>query len=171
MALTARENRGRDLVHLCGCQDENGMRRRLLERLQQCIEGRRGKHVHLIHDVDFETALVGCEVDPITQIAHILDTRVGGCIDLDQIKETPLIERRAVVTNIAWSFVERFIQTVDCLGKQARGGGFPRAARPRKQVRMGDTPTLDCISERTYDVVLTHDLIPCCRSPFAVKRL
>jgi hypothetical protein len=42
----------RDLVRLGRREDELHVRRRLLERLQQRVEGLRGEHVHLVDDVD-----------------------------------------------------------------------------------------------------------------------
>ena len=101
VALAARKHRGRDLVHLGGRQDENGMRRRLFQRLQQGVEGCRGEHVDFVDDVDFVAPLVGGKIDLIAQVAHIFDAGVGGGVDLDQVQEAALVDRLAVLAFVA----------------------------------------------------------------------
>ena len=59
VALAAREHRGGYLVDFGGRQDEDGVGRRLLQRLQQGVESRRGEHVDFVDDIDLVTALVG----------------------------------------------------------------------------------------------------------------
>ena len=47
------------------CQNEDGIFRRLLQRLQESIEGRGREHVHLIYDIDLVLAA-------LRWIAHLL---------------------------------------------------------------------------------------------------
>ena len=48
--LAATKYGGYDFVLLGGCEDEDGMRRRLLERLEECVERLLREHVHLVDD-------------------------------------------------------------------------------------------------------------------------
>ena len=51
IALAAGEDGGGHLVDLCGGQDKKHMFRRLLQGLQQGVEGAGGKHVHFVDDI------------------------------------------------------------------------------------------------------------------------
>ena len=51
-ALAARQHRHRHLARLGGGEDELHMLGRLLERLEQAVEGLLRQHVHLVDDVD-----------------------------------------------------------------------------------------------------------------------
>ena len=48
-ALTAGKNGGQNFVRFRGGKDEHHMGRRLLKRLQQCVERFLGEHVHLVN--------------------------------------------------------------------------------------------------------------------------
>ena len=88
-------------MNLGGGQDENGVGGRLLERFQQGIKGRSGKHMHFVDDIDLVLPLVGSEVDLVAQIAHIFDGSVGGGIDLDQVKKAALVDRHTMGACVA----------------------------------------------------------------------
>ena len=58
-ALAAVDDRRHDLVRLGGREDEDGVRRRLLERLQERVPGLAGEHVRLVEDVDLPAPAAG----------------------------------------------------------------------------------------------------------------
>ncbi len=112
MPLATREHRCRDFMHL-GCrQDENRMRRRLFQRLQQGIECRRREHVHFVNNINFIVTQVRGKIDLISQIAHVFHAGVGGCVDLNQIDETSLVHCLAVGAAVAWPPGWVFIQAI-----------------------------------------------------------
>ena len=57
--LAARQDGRRDLVELGRGEDEDHVRRRLLEGLEEGVEGLRGEHVDFVDDVDLVAAVAG----------------------------------------------------------------------------------------------------------------
>jgi hypothetical protein len=169
--LAARQHRRRDLVHFGRRQHEDGMCGRLLQRLEQGIEGGRGKHMHFINNIDFIAAQVRGEVDLIAQAAHILHAGIGSCIDLDQVQEAALVERQAVLALVAGRLARSSARQLTALAKQASGGGLAGAARPGEQVGVGNAPCSQRIAQRLHDVFLSDDLVPLLGSPFTVEGL
>ena len=53
VALTTRQNGGRNFVDFCGSQDKNRMGGWLFESLEQCVKCSCGQHVYFVDDVDF----------------------------------------------------------------------------------------------------------------------
>ena len=74
--LTTTEDRRQNLFRIRRREEELHVRRRLLQRLQQRIEGRRREHVNLVDDVDFELARGRRELGRIPQFPHLIDTVV-----------------------------------------------------------------------------------------------
>ena len=68
------------------------MGRRLLQRLQQGVEGGDGEHVDFVDDVDLVAPLAGGEVDLLAQQANVVDAGVAGGVDLDQVEEAGLVD-------------------------------------------------------------------------------
>jgi len=104
-------------VDFGGCQHENGVRRRLLKRFKQRVEGCRRKHVYFVDDIDFIAALGWLEIDLIAQVADVIDGGVGGCINFDQVKKPALIYRQAVRAMVAGAVLQVIGQAVDRFGK------------------------------------------------------
>ena len=79
------------------------MRGRFFQRFQQGIERGCREHMHFIDDVNLIPSLVGREIDLIPQGAHIIHAGVRSCVDLDEVKKTPLVDCEAVLTFITGS--------------------------------------------------------------------
>jgi hypothetical protein len=58
-SLAAGQDRRRQAPRLRGRQHEDDVRRRLLQRLEERVEGRLGQHVDLVDDVDLAPPLAG----------------------------------------------------------------------------------------------------------------
>ena len=84
-ALAAIDDRRHHLVGLGGRQHENGVRRRLLERLQERVPGLAGEHVRLVEDVDLPLAGRRRVADPLAQLADVVDGAVRGGVHLDHV--------------------------------------------------------------------------------------
>ena len=82
VALAARDHRERDLLGVRRREHEQAARRRLLERLEQRVEGRRREHVHLVDDEDAVLAGRGRVADRRDQLAHVVDAGAARGVDL-----------------------------------------------------------------------------------------
>ena len=90
-----REDGGGHLVELRSGQNEHQVLRRLLQNLQQSIEGRGGEHVDLVHDVH-PLLHIGRGVDGfVPQGPHLVDTVVGGGVQLQYIQKTAVFDAHA----------------------------------------------------------------------------
>ena len=70
-------------------EDEDEVRRRLLDQLQQRVEGGVGELVRLVEDVDLEASLDRLQDDVLADLAHVVDPALARRIHLDHV------ERRA----------------------------------------------------------------------------
>ncbi len=90
-ALTAGQNRGEDLVRLGRRKDEEHVRWRLLQRLQQRVEGRRREHVYLIDDVHFLPTTLRGNAHRVPELANVVDAVVRCGVDFDDVKTATLL--------------------------------------------------------------------------------
>ena len=84
-----------NLVRLGRREEELDVRRRLLERLEQGVEGPRREHVHFVDVVDLVPGPAGPERGVLPQLAHLLDAVVAGPVDLDHVDVLPRGDRLA----------------------------------------------------------------------------
>src|SRR5512133_1456408 len=84
-ALAAGKDGNREFVGFGGGEDELDVFRRLFQCLQQGVEGVGGEHVDFVDDDDLVAAVGGEVLYAVAQFAHILDTIVGGAVDLEDI--------------------------------------------------------------------------------------
>jgi hypothetical protein len=108
----ARQDRDRHLANLGRREDEFYMLRRLLERLQQAVEGLRGKHVDFIDDVDLVARRDGAVAHLLDDLADIVDTGVGSGVHLDDIDMTAFHDRGAMLAH----FRQIDARLVDAIG-------------------------------------------------------
>ena len=164
--LAARENRIGDRLHLGGREDKNHVLRRFFQRLQQRVEGRRRKHVHLIDDINLVGALGRHVTHYLAQLADIFDAIVGCPVDLQHVHASgggytfAGIALFAGIRALASGAIER-------LRKDPRGGRFTHTARPTKQITLGNAPRVDGVFERGSDMVLSDHLVKLTRPPLA----
>ena len=64
------------------------MRRRLFQRLEQRVEGVLRQHVHFIDDIDLVAGLDRGIAHALDDLAHVIDTGIGGGIHLDHVDMT-----------------------------------------------------------------------------------
>src|SRR5690606_37341506 len=74
--LAARGNGRRNLVRLGGGKDKDDVGRRLLQDLQEGVEGLVGQHVDFVDDVDFVPAVRRRVVHPVPDLAYLVDAAV-----------------------------------------------------------------------------------------------
>ena len=80
VSLAAGENGRENLVLLRGRKNEYGVGRRLLQCLEEGVEGRLGQHVHLVDDIDTVPADLRRNLDLVHQCLDVVHTVVGGGI-------------------------------------------------------------------------------------------
>ena len=160
-ALRPAQDRRQDLVRLGRGEDEEDVRRRLLERLEERVPGRLGQHVRLVQDVDLLFRALGREAHGLAQVPDVVDAVVARRVDLDDVQRAALLERDARLAGPAGlgavALRER-PQAVDGLGEQARGGRLAHAARAGEHVGLPDAVHRHGVAERLGDVVLGHQV-------------
>ena len=127
--------------------------------------------MHFIDDIHLKAPLAGREVDIVAQLTNIIYAGVGSCIDLDQIQETPFVNRDAILTSIARPFAQVRIQAVDCFRQQACCCGLSCAAWTGKKISLADLIRCDSVFQRLDDMILTDDFLPGGWAPNAVESL
>src|SRR5260370_432654 len=129
------------------------MRRRLLERLQQGIEGFRGQHVRLVDDVHLDLQRRRQILHPLAQIPDLIDTAVRRRIDLDQVDGRARCNFDAVRANAA-RLGALAVQTIDRFRQDPGGRCLPRSANAREEIRVRDAPLLDGIPQSLGNSIL-----------------
>src|SRR6202171_4865879 len=100
--LAPTDDRQRNLLRVSRAQDEDDVRGRLLQRLQQSVERRLGEHVRLIDDVDLERPERRGEVHLLAQVADLVDAAVRRSVDLDKVQSRAPRHLRTRLTRVAW---------------------------------------------------------------------
>ena len=146
------------------------MLRRLLQNLQQSIEGRGGEHVDLVHDVH-PLLHIGRGVDGfVPQGPHLVDTVVGGSVQLQYIQKTAVFDAHAGGALAAGIAVHRVL-AVDGLGQDFGTGGLAGAPGACEEVRMGGAALRHLLTQSLGDVGLADDIRKRFGPPFAVQGL
>ena len=152
-ALAAREHGGGNPLGLGGREDEDHVGRRLFQRLEKGVEGRAGEHVDLVDDVDLEPAAGGSVLDVLPERPDVVDTRVGGRVDLQDVHRSAGDEILAGGTGAA-GLGAGARGAAQGLGQEAGGGGLPDPARSREEVGVRHAPRDEGVLERSRDRLL-----------------
>ena len=155
-ALGPRDDRRGDLARLGGREDEDGVRRRLLERLQKGVERLGRQLVGFIDDIDLVLPHRGSEAHLVPKVPHLVDAAVGRGVDLDEVEKTALPDRDAALAPVAGLAILG-VRAVHRLRDEAGDRGLPGPANARQEVGMGDLSVRDRVPERPGDVLLTDD--------------
>ena len=166
--LAAGDDGRRQLVRLGRRQHEDDVRRRFLQRLEQCVESRLGEHVRLVYRVDLVAGLSWLEANPLLQFPHIVHAGVGGSVDLDQVHQPSLVDRPADSTLVAGPPVLRS-QTIDRLGQQTGARRLPRPPRAGEEVGVDHPVVPQRIAQRLDDVILAYYFVEGLGTPLAVQ--
>ena len=148
-------------------EDEEGVGRRLLQRLEQRVEGRWREHVHLVEDVDLLVGALRRDADRLAQLAHVVDAVVGGGVHLDDVQGAAGLEAAAGLAGPARLGVGPLRQrrlAVDGLGDEPGGGRLAHAARTREEVGVREAVAEDGVAERLGHVLLGDEVAEGLRS-------
>ena len=169
-ALAAAQNCRQHLLRLGRREDEFHVRGRLLERLEQRVERRRGEHVHLVDDVDLELPFARRVANVVAQLAHLLDAVVARAVDLEHVEAVALRDLLAAIADAARRNCGA-VHAVERLGEDARGRCFPDPARPDEQVGVREAILLHRVAQRARDVRLADQVVERLRPIFARENL
>ena len=170
--LAAADHRERHLLSVRRAHDEDRMRRWFFQRLQESVECVPRQPVRLIDDVDLVRTSRRRQVDLVPQVAHIVDTSVRRCVDLDQVQRRPcghLDARVAVVARL--SRIAGATCAVQSLGQQPRRRGLASPARPAEEVRMRDAARDDRALQRARRGLLADEVAKSLGAVLAVEGL
>ena len=129
---------GWHLVDLGGGKDEYDVWRRLLDSLEQCVEGTVGEHVHLVYDIYFVLGVGRGKKHLVLNLPHVVYRCVGGTVYLDNIHGVALGNLLAAGAQAAGVSVGPWVLAVDCLGQDTGGRSLTYAPWPREQISMGN---------------------------------
>ena len=133
------------------------MGRRLLERLQQGVEGALGQHVHLVDEEHLEARGERHVGGLVPQPSHVIDARVRRGVDLDQVCFGPRVIGLAPCAGPA-GIIRGPLLAVQRLGEEPRGGGLARPSGAEEQVSVPDTVLGDRSPQGAGHHVLPRDL-------------
>ena len=169
--LAATTHRVGQAVRLGRAENEDHVRRRLLQRLQERV-GRVGRQrMGLVEDVDAIATQHGLLVDAIANVADVIDATIRGRIELEDIKRSAISNRE---TRLALETRRRRrtlrVLTIKRLAEDLRQRRLARATRPSKQVGMPHTVVINRIRQRLDNVALTHNMGKIQRAITTIKR-
>ena len=156
VGLAAREDGGQDLVLFGGGQDEDGVCRRFLERLEERVEGRLRKHMDLVDDIDAVAPDLRRDAHLVGQRTDVVDRVVGGGVELVDAVRAAFREGTARLALAARLQVRTGVAAVDGLGEDARRAGLAHAAGTAEEVGVRQLAALDRVLERPGDGLLAH---------------
>ncbi len=162
--------RYRQLLRVCGCQQELHMLRRLFQGFQKGVKRLVGEHVHLINEVHLVAAAGGRILNVVSKFPHIINTRAGGSIDFNQINKPAFLYFTATGA-FAAGFCGNTGFTVQAPGQQAANGGFTDPTGAGKQIGMVQTLVLQRMNQRLENVFLAHHILKGMGPPFSGKYL
>ena len=84
---------GMHLREVGRAEDEDEVRRRLLDQLQQGVPGGRRQLVRLVDDVDLVAALGGLQHRALADLAHLVDAPLRGGVHLDDVERGAVGDR------------------------------------------------------------------------------
>jgi hypothetical protein len=171
-ALAARQDRHRHLAGFGRGEDELGVRRRLLECLEQRVEGLGREHVHFVENIDLVARAHRGVADRIVDLPHVLDAVVRGRVHLDDVGVPALHDGPAVNPDrghIDGRRADRAVRqlVVERPRQDARRRGLADAAHPGEDPGLRDARGRKRVRDRTHHGVLTDQVAEIGRAIFA----
>ena len=160
--LAAREHRHRHLAHLGRGEDEDRLRRRLLQGLEQAVEGLLREHVHFVDDVDLVARRGRRVAHAVDDLADVVDAGAGRGVHLEHVDVAALGDRDAGLADAA-GLGRRLALAVGAdavqgTGDDPRRAGLADAADAGQQERVRDPPGAQRIAQRAHQRVLADQL-------------
>ena len=119
-----------------------------------------------IDDEDFVTTARREIFDTFPEFADVLDTGVGSPVDLENVHGITSCYLKAGRADIA-GLMNRPFFTLESLGENAGGTGFPDTSGTGEKKGMGNPAGLNCILQSPTDMLLTDQIMECLWTPFS----
>ena len=157
-ALAAAQHRHRHLADFGGGEQELHMRRRLLQRLQQRVEGLLRQHVHFVDDVDLVARRDRPVAHALDQLAHVVDAGARGGVHLDHVDMAVLGDGLAVLAHAAGidrrAALAVGADAVQRAGDDAGGRGLADAAHAGEHEGVRDAARGDGVAQGAHHRLL-----------------
>ena len=150
-------------------QHEHDVRGRLLDQLEQRVEGVGAQHVHLVDDVDPAPQLCRRGEGAHHQVPRIFDQAVAGGVDLDHVHGATFADGDAGRASVARLAIDTPIGAVDGLGQDACHGCLAGAPGAHEQVGMGGPVGGHRVAQGGDDRVLADQLTEALGAPATVE--
>ena len=170
--LAARTNRLRNILGLRRRHHENDVAGRLLQSLEQGIEGRIGDLVRFVENVDLEAVARWAVAGRVAQFADLVDPAVGGGVDFDHVDRVARANFGAGLAHSArFSRRLRSRPAVQSHGQDAGDGRLSDSPMPAEDVAVGDALLRNRILQGARDVFLADNVGEFLRTIFARQDL
>jgi len=167
--LASRQNSGKDFVFLGGGEDELGIRRRFLESLEESVERRARKHVHLVDDIHLVFPHLRRYPHLVDEGADVVNTAVGSRIELKDVERSVVVEAHARLALVARLHVGGGMQTIDGLRHDASACGLTHTSRSAEKESLRKGVVAYGVLQRRGDSMLTHDAFKRRRPVFSCR--
>ena len=165
-ALAAREDRRGQAPRLRGGEDEDDVRRRLLQGLQERVERRLREHVDFVDDVDLAPPAGRRVARVLAEGPHLVDPAIRGAVDLEHVERAA---RRHLAAGLALGAGDGTAGApplaVQAHREEPRRRRLAHAPRAGEQVRVGDALLREGVLERPDDRRLADHRVEGQRSP------
>src|SRR5262249_26082121 len=150
-------DRDRNLLGIGRGENEDDVRRRLFQRLEERIEGFSGEVVNFVYDIDLVAGFAGRILYVLDDLlTDVVNARFRGGVHLGHVQAAPFLDTDAETT-LAAGFRRGAVlrDAVEGAGEQAGRGRFSTATRPKKEVGVRDAAGLDGVLEGRGDRLLS----------------
>ena len=168
-ALHARKNSCKNFLRIGGTHDKRHVRRRLLQRLEQGVKCRRGKHVHLVDNVDLALAAHGGITSARNNLfSYVINAGVRGSVNL---KDVWMLAGSNQLTVLASTIrqMTRSLVAEDSFCQQASHSGLACAARSAEQVCVAELLLQDRSLKGADHVLLANYLLKRLRAILCIQ--
>ena len=162
--LAARKNRRRHAVDLGRGEDEEDVRRRLFEALEQGVECLAREHVDLVDDDHPITVTHRRKPQQLVELTDVVDTAVRGAVELDHIEARAPCHFDARGAHPA-GFDGRPLLAVYGLGEQASDGRFADTPQTGEEIGVTEGLAGEGIVQGLHHRFLGNDVGELLRSP------
>ena len=168
-ALHAGKNSCKNFLRIGGTHDKRHVRRRLLQRLEQGVKCRRGKHVHLVDNVDLALAAHRSVTSARNNLfSHVINAGVRGGVNLKDIWMLTSSNQLTVLTSAVGQMTRRLV-TKDSFCQQASHSGLTCAARSAEQVCVAELLLQDRSLKSADHMLLANYLLKRLRAILCIQ--